>query len=157
MNTQAYFNHIAEQITQQLQKAQQSVHIAVAWFTDASLFELLCKKSKQGVRIQLMLMNDEINNTCGIDYNLLVKAGGKVWKAGNENENLMHNKFCIIDGEIVINGSYNWTNKAKQNHESITVIEDKGLASQFIDEFFFLKKNSELLTWPKFHCRDFEE
>jgi len=141
MNTQAYFDNIAEQITKRLQKAQQSVFIAVAWFTDSSLFELLCKKSRQGVQIQLMLMNDEINNSCGINYDLLVKAGGKVWKVGNENENLMHNKFCVIDNETVINGSYNWTNRAKQNHESITIIEDKELATQFIEEFLFLKKS----------------
>ncbi|MDR1897517.1 MAG: phospholipase D-like domain-containing protein [Prevotellaceae bacterium] len=47
----------------------------------------------------------------------------------------MHNKFCVIDEEIVISGSYNWTNKAKQNHESITIIRDKELACQFLKEF----------------------
>jgi len=140
MNTQAYFENIAKEMIKKLQKAQQSVFIAVAWFTDASLFELLCKKAKQGVRVQLMLMNDEINNSCGINYNLLISAGGKVWKVGNEENTLMHNKFCVIDKEIVINGSYNWTNKAKQNHESITIIEDKELATQFIEEFLFLRK-----------------
>ena len=141
MNTQAYFDNIAEQIVKRLQMAQQSIHIAVAWFTDASLFEILCSKSQQGIHIQLILMNDEINNFCGINYNSLVKAGGQVWKVGNENDNLMHNKFCIIDREIIINGSYNWTNRAKQNHESITIIEDRELASQFIEEFLFLKKS----------------
>ena len=141
MNTQAYFDNIAEQISKRLQKSQQSVFIAVAWFTDSSLFKLLCEKSQQGVQIQLMLMNDEINNSCGINYDLLVKSGGKVWKVGNESENLMHNKFCVIDNEIIVSGSYNWTNRAKQNHESITIIEDKELATQFIEEFLFLKKS----------------
>ena len=46
MNTQAYFENIAERISEKLRKAQQSVFIAVAWFTDSSLFELLCKKSR---------------------------------------------------------------------------------------------------------------
>ena len=36
----------------------------------------------------------------------------------------MHTKFCIIDQFAVINGSYNWTNKAKSNHESITLIRN---------------------------------
>ena len=140
MNTQAYFDNIAEQITKELQKAKQSVFIAVAWFTDAALFRLLCQKAKQGVSIQLMLMNDEINNSCCIDYKELVNAGGKVWLVSDKENILMHNKFCIIDGQIVISGSYNWTNKAKQNHESITIIEDNEIASQFIDEFNYLKK-----------------
>ena len=34
---------------------------------------------------------------------------------------MMHNKFCVIDRSTVINGSYNWSYKARQNHENITV------------------------------------
>jgi hypothetical protein len=138
MQTQAHFDNIQSHILQELKKSQRSITIAVAWFTDVSLFEILCKKSKQGIQIQLMIMNDDINNSCGINYDLLVKAGGKVWKVGSEN--LMHNKFCVIDNQTVINGSYNWTNKARQNHESITIIEDKELALQFVEEFLFLRR-----------------
>jgi len=140
MNTQAYFEDIAVHIEQELQKAQQTIVIAVAWFTDASLFRILCTKARQGVAIQLMIIDDEINNASSIDYDLLISAGGKVWKIISDENTLMHNKFCVIDGKTVINGSYNWTNKAKQNHESITVIEDYAIALQFIDEFNYLKK-----------------
>jgi hypothetical protein len=51
----------------------------------------------------------------------------------------MHNKFCVIDEQTVINGSYNWTNKAEYNYESITIIHDKELAFQFVDEFRAIK------------------
>jgi phosphatidylserine/phosphatidylglycerophosphate/cardiolipin synthase-like enzyme len=33
----------------------------------------------------------------------------------------MHNKFCVIDGQAVITGSFNWSYKARQNHENITI------------------------------------
>ncbi|TAE00475.1 MAG: hypothetical protein EAZ97_05805 [Bacteroidetes bacterium] len=33
----------------------------------------------------------------------------------------MHNKFCVIDSDIVLTGSYNWTNQAQRNDENITV------------------------------------
>lgn len=141
MQTQAYFENIQEQIIQELRKAKRSVVIAVAWFTDKELFGLICRLANQGINVQLLLMNDNINNQCGIGYELLQKAGGKVWKIGNgNNDTLMHNKFCVIDEQVVINGSYNWTNKAKQNHESITVIQDAELAYQFANEFEQLKK-----------------
>ena len=71
------------------------------------------------------------------------KGTGKVWMiiTAGENGNLMHNKFCDIDGETVINGSYNWINRAKQNYESITVIyEATELARQFITEFSAIKE-----------------
>ena len=115
----------------------------MAWFTDDRLFDALVSKAASGVPVELILMNDEINNNCGIDFNLLATKGGKVWKigSGEANDTLMHNKFCVIDSDTVINGSYNWTKKAKQNHESITVItEDTELAEQFISEFHSLKE-----------------
>jgi hypothetical protein len=140
MNTQAYFENIQSHILRELNRAQTSITIAVAWFTDKSLFNVLCSKASAGIRIQLLLMNDDINNSSGIDYNHLQESGGKLWKVGGGNaDSLMHNKFCIIDGQTVINGSYNWTNRAQQNHESITVINDAGLADQFENEFEEIK------------------
>jgi hypothetical protein len=141
MQTQAYFENIQEEILNELSKTQESVIIAVAWFTDTLLFESLCRLASKGIKVQLLIMNDEINNSSGINFEKLNTAGGKVYKIGDgSHESLMHNKFCVIDGQIVINGSYNWTNKARQNHESITVINDKELALKFIVEFNFLKR-----------------
>ena len=51
-------------------------------------------------------------------------------------EEIMHNKFCIIDHKTVITGSYNWTRKAKTNDENITVTKDSPeLATDFVTEF----------------------
>ena len=155
MITQAYFENIQYHIKLELEKAKNSIYIAVAWFTDGELFDILCRKAEDGVSVELMLMDDEINNGSGIDYGRLGvtppqpspwqgrEKCGKVWKIGGERSdgNLMHNKFCVIDGETVINGSYNWTNRAKQNYESITVIyEATDLARQFITEFGAIKE-----------------
>ena len=71
-----------------------------------------------------------------------MKAVSFFW-IGNEGAYapLMHNKFCIIDNSILIFGSYNWTKKAKSNHESITVIEeDYNLILDFNQEFDKIKK-----------------
>lgn len=138
MNTQAYFDNIQKYILEELKKSHHSVIVSVAWFTDSELFQSLCLKARQGIQVELMLMNDEINNDSSLNYDLLVNAGGKIWKISADG-NLMHNKFCVIDKKTIINGSYNWTNKARQNHESITIIEDAELAIQFIQEFDKLK------------------
>ena len=48
----------------------------------------------------------------------------------------MHNKFCVIDTDTVINGSYNWSYKAEKNHENILITKgDSVLAKQFIKQF----------------------
>ena len=45
MQTQAYFENIQQQIIIELEKAQQSVYIVVAWFTDGRLFDVLVSKA----------------------------------------------------------------------------------------------------------------
>jgi hypothetical protein len=138
MKTQAYFDNIQEQIITELDSARNSVIIAVAWFTDEKLFETLCHLADKGIKIELLMINDQINQTSGIKYNLLKEKGSKVWMIGSidNRDNIMHNKFCVIDQSTIINGSYNWTRRAKNNYESITVIKDNPLmAMDFINEF----------------------
>lgn len=48
----------------------------------------------------------------------------------------MHDKFCIIDNQIVIHGSYNWTNKAEfKNEENISVTKDCNASTEFSIKF----------------------
>lgn len=106
------------------------------------------------------MANHEINHDCNINYRELTDNGGKIFWIGKEGTYapLMHNKFCIIDNSILIFGSYNWTQKAKSNHESITVIEeDYNLILDFNQEFDKIKNkyynsNAEI-DWIKIVIR----
>jgi len=143
MQTQAYFEDIQHYIKKELNKASQSIFIAVAWFTDAELFTTLCEKATSGISVELIIMDDAINKRSGINFNLPGNNNSKVWKikSSKNDDTLMHNKFCIIDSSTIINGSYNWTKKAKQNYESITIItEAPELARQFLQEFNAIKE-----------------
>ena len=139
MQTTAHFDHIHETIIAELQKARQSVYVAVAWFTDRGLFQTLCERAAAGVTVELMITNDAINfREGGLPFEELRRAGGRVYAigSGGEGDTLMHNKFCVIDGQTVITGSFNWSYKARQNHENITIsTEAERLAGQFVAEF----------------------
>jgi len=142
MKTQAYFEKIHEVIKGEINKANKSLYIAIAWFTDDELFELLVEKANKGIIVELIILDDEINNQSRINYEQLNLKKGKLWQISNNSRQkpLMHNKFCVIDEQTVINGSYNWTRKAKSNHESITVIsESPELALDFLEEFKNIK------------------
>lgn len=126
-------------IQKELFNAKQSIKIVVAWFTNDLLFQPLVLKQRAGVNVEIILNKDEINcsEDNSINFDELVNVGGTVrW---NDTKQLLHDKFCIIDESIVIYGSYNWTNKAEYNEESITI------ARKEIDtSLFFLEKFQKL-------------
>ena len=136
MQTEAIFENIANRITLELEAAQHTIYIAVAWFTNRNLFNVLLEKAKEGVTVQLMLSNDFINQKSHVDYDQLNIASSGSYLIGDGNQDLMHNKFCVIDTDTVINGSYNWSYKAEKNHENILITKgDSVLAKQFIKQF----------------------
>lgn len=136
---QAHFQNIRISIIREIEKANQSIKIAVYWFTNHELFDLLCQKQLNGVQCDLIIHNDYINNReTGLPFQKFIDAGGKFYFSDDENP--MHNKFCIIDNQVLINGSYNWTYYAEsKNRENILIINDEAaVVSAFETEFIQL-------------------
>lgn len=141
MQTEAVFEDIAERIQQEIGKAQKSIFIAVAWFTNRALFNELVIRAKNGCAVYLIISNDDINLNSAIDFDELIVYQSKVYKIGNGDSDLMHNKFCVIDYNTVITGSYNWSYKAESNFENVIITTgDATLAEQFISEFNNIRK-----------------
>lgn len=123
---QAHFDNIQNRILEQLDKAQFSIIVVMAWFTNDILFQKLLEKQERGVSVKLVVFDDGINQKKGVDFEKIndlhkVKAmrGGK-----------MHNKFCVIDNNTVITGSYNWSTAAEtKNDENIYIhqVNSKGI------------------------------
>lgn len=140
MRTEAVFENISERIVAEINKAQSSIYVAVAWFTNRNIFDALIKKSQENCQVLLMFSNDCINDNSLIDFELLNIKYSKIFRIGDGDSELMHNKFCVIDHCTVITGSYNWSYKAESNFENIIVTyDDTTLAEQFISEFRKIK------------------
>ena len=140
MATKAYFDNIQAVLLENLQTAKKSLYTAVAWITDRDIIRLLTEKAANGVRVEIMITDDEINRQ--IDFSSLQEAGGKLWRvATQENGQDMHHKFCVMDSHTVITGSYNWSRKAQRNFENITITdEDPVFASRYLAEFERIKR-----------------
>ena len=135
-----YSNNIQNVIQRELFTANSSIKIAVAWFTNDLLFQPLLLKLATGVKVDLILNKDEINLSSSIDFNFFAQQGGNLY--WNESNRLMHEKFCIIDDRIVITGSYNWTNKAEVNYESISIfIDEQDTITDYKARFQALSRN----------------
>lgn len=44
-------------------------------------------------------------------------------------------KFCIVDLDYVMHGSYNWSKNANYNEETLATALDREFVSKFADEF----------------------
>ena len=137
ITTVAYFEGIREAIQKELLLATHSVYAAIAWFTDRTLFNTLIELQKKGVQVQICVIQDDINFTFGnLPFQNLNNDYGKFFATPDDK---MHHKFCVIDENIVITGSYNWTNRAANAGKDENVIVtsgDNNLAQQFVKEFF---------------------
>ncbi|NME68090.1 phospholipase D-like domain-containing protein [Flammeovirga aprica] len=145
MNTKSYFSDIRENIVATLSEAKDEILIAVAWFTDPIIYEALEKKVNSGVKLQLIIADNEDNKR--LDFDKLSNIGANITKIGRDY-GIMHHKFCVIDSKILINGSYNWTvNASKNNNENIMVIrEDDQLIEDYKKQFYNLLEEVKTLN-----------
>lgn len=160
MTSQAYFQDIRKHIKEEIVSANQSILVAVAWFTDRYLFKWLCDKAEAGLNVQLIVMDDDITRNCSIDYSDLEACGGKLFLIHESFGTLMHHKFCVIDESTIITGSYNWSMKATTNHENITVTKSAPeFAFSFMNEFrriketYYGKDQLQDIDYGKIHKR----
>ena len=129
---EAHFQDIQNRILSAIDSAQVSIRVVMAWFTNQTLLEKLVEKYKQGIDVELAIYDDGINKKYGVDISSLPH---KLIKRGRRG-GLMHDKFCVIDNQIVITGSYNWTNNAEfRNDENVTIEKDPDQATRFSIEY----------------------
>ncbi|MBL0064384.1 MAG: Hsp70 family protein [Bacteroidetes bacterium] len=135
-----FFNNIRKNILGEILKAEHTIKVGVCWFTNHELFDALCSKIEDGVKVELIVINDYINNrTDGLNFQKFIDIGGDFYFGDNEKP--MHNKYCIIDDKILINGSYNWTYYSENKNEENIIIHagKKNLLLNFIKDFERIK------------------
>jgi phosphatidylserine/phosphatidylglycerophosphate/cardiolipin synthase-like enzyme len=141
MKAQAHFSDIREVIIHQLSEAKIDVLVAVAWLTDRTLFDSLVTCQRRGVSVSLAVLDDHINRESSIAWESLTAIGGRLcWiPEGTTRAGSLHHKFCLIDNDTVINGSFNWTYRASSADENIIIIQgDTDFAKQFQRAFMHL-------------------
>ncbi len=104
--------------------ANSSVHCAIY---DLKLENLISAFSEKSKSIDVKIVMDSDNQKGQIKGNAV--------RLDNNNQ-LMHNKFCIIDNEFIVTGSFNPThNDNFQNSNNMLVVYSKALADNYEDEF----------------------
>jgi phosphatidylserine/phosphatidylglycerophosphate/cardiolipin synthase-like enzyme len=114
--------------------AQESIYFMAFSFTSDPLGEAVRERAKNGVTVEGVMDADQIKSNIGTEYDAFRQAGLDVRPDGNPG--LMHHKVMIIDEQIVVFGSYNFTNSAeKNNDENLIVVYNSDIAARFMAEF----------------------
>ncbi|MBI2656981.1 hypothetical protein HYX03_04535 [Candidatus Woesearchaeota archaeon] len=107
-----------------IDSANSSVHCALYDINLKNVIRSLAKKSKIA---DVKVVIDSSN------YREQIKGDGIRM---DDDKQLMHNKFCVIDGEAVITGSFNPTsNDNYNNNNNVVVVYSNALAENYEDEF----------------------
>jgi len=117
-------NECREHLLNLLQNANNSIHCA---FFDLDIPEIIDTLKQRQINIDVKLVVDGRNSNESSEINHVENSG----KGG-----LMHNKFCIIDGNTVFTGSFNPTeNDNFYNNNNIVIVYSKYISDNYENEF----------------------
>ena len=125
---------VADHLYEILADATDSIYFMAFSFTTDDLGEVIRAQAENGLDVAGVMEEQQVNSNIGTEYDLFKQAGLKVFLDGNEGQ--MHHKTMIIDGQIVVTGSYNFSRSAEtRNDENLIVIYNKQIADFFMGEF----------------------
>ncbi|MCF6366157.1 MAG: phospholipase D-like domain-containing protein [Bacteroidales bacterium] len=121
-------------ITDVLKNAKRSANICVFTISDNRIVDAIKDMQLNGVNIKIISDNDKRYDK-GNDIDYIASRLGIDVKLDTTSAH-MHHKFAVIDDEITITGSYNWTRSAEtRNYENILVTDSKDVAKTYNKEF----------------------
>lgn len=123
----------ALQIVDALEEATESIVFMAYSLTLDPIADTMLSRAAEGVMVAGVIEADQASNT-GSDVERLIEGGVDLRLDGNPDK--MHHKVIIIDGEIVITGSYNFSSSAEErNDENLLIIRSEALAAMYLAEY----------------------
>lgn len=116
-----------------LVSASISLDVCVFTITDDRISRAIIAAHHRGVTVRV-ITDDEQAKALGSDIDEMRSQGLQVRQ--DDSPSHMHHKFAILDGKVLLNGSYNWTRNANLcNNENITILSEPLLVKAFLTEF----------------------
>jgi phosphatidylserine/phosphatidylglycerophosphate/cardiolipin synthase-like enzyme len=124
----------AARMVQLIQAAEESVYFLAYSFTADDIAQAMVDRARAGVTVAGVFEERQYESNRGTEFDRLRIAGLDVHLDGNPRN--MHHKLILIDGEILITGSYNFSASAeKRNDENTLIIHDPGVVDLYMAEF----------------------
>jgi len=116
-------------IVDTIKKSKKSIKIQAYSFTSAPIAQAIVDAQNRGIDVEAILDKSQFSDRYSVSK-FLLNHDIPVWK--DHRVAIAHNKVIVIDGAIVITGSFNFTKAAQErNAENIIIITDKKLAQKY--------------------------
>jgi mitochondrial cardiolipin hydrolase len=138
--TEAMFtrsNSVADAIERLIQATQVSVDAALYRLNSQRLTHALDEAHKKGVGVRLVIDGNKYQESPATrqllsSHRLPFRVAYGRDGAGSK----MHHKFALLDDNVVLTGSYNWTFASEEeNHENVLVLREPRLVGVYQAEF----------------------
>ena len=141
---QVYFSPrggATEAVVNALEHATNTVVVQAYSFTSAPIAKALVEAHRRGVRVRVIL--DKSQRTEKYSEADFLK-NSEIPTLIDAQHAIAHNKIMIIDGYMVLTGSFNFTKAAEENNaENLLVVNDSALAKKYIANWHVHEQHSE--------------
>jgi cardiolipin hydrolase len=125
-----------------IRSAEKSLDICVFTITDDRIARALVAAYERHIEIRIVTDDDKVYDP-GSDIRFLAEKGMNI-RVDNSPSH-MHHKFMVVDGRVLLTGSYNWTRSAgKNNHENLISMGEPYFVRRFQKEFELLWQRCEV-------------
>lgn len=131
-----------KKISAELEQAQYAIWIAASWYQHPEIYPILLKKARSGVNVEIVLEKEEIYvYDQALSLKNFAQAGGEIFfVAQKEPSTFMRDKFCIIDYETVITGSYQWLRHSSSYFGNVSINKKLSIFNRRMAEKYFALK-----------------
>jgi phosphatidylserine/phosphatidylglycerophosphate/cardiolipin synthase-like enzyme len=137
MRVETYFSPddgVLNVLANLLNSAEESIYFLAFSFTSNDLGAIVRQKAEAGLTVAGVMDEEQIKSNQGTEFDPFRQAGLDVRIDGIDGQ--MHHKVFIVDGRIVVLGSYNFSRAAEErNDENIIIVYNSKIADQFMKEF----------------------
>jgi len=128
-------------IIYEIKLARKSIYVLAYLISSKKIVEALIKAHKKGIRIEVIFDSQCATEMKEVSkHKVLKEAGIKV--LFNKKHKRLHDKVILIDSNIVITGSYNFTVGAERyNSENLVVIKSEYIYRRFFSHY--IKRRNE--------------
>jgi phosphatidylserine/phosphatidylglycerophosphate/cardiolipin synthase-like enzyme len=145
-----YFSDAHQQPDKQLintiNSANKTLDIAIYSLTKKDIVDAVIQAKERNVDVRLLTDKTEAKTKSQKAELQLLKNNGIPIKI-NTHSGLLHDKFTVVDSQIIATGSFNYSNNAVyDNDENLIIIRDASVAQGYDNEFNNMWNNNSRFT-----------